>query len=99
MSQAAKLQSAETSPAEEAKPKIPRVEYRLASVSKAAAPTGADGANWCQYVIEGGASPITGWRQGSVRDVTRFAQASADELNERSAGKSVYQRGRPPKKT
>jgi len=74
-------------------------DYRVASVTKVAPPTGAEGRNWYRYVLEGGHSPITGWRSGSLAEVTEFAQSSADELNERRAGKNVgYARGRPPKK-
>ena len=78
------------------KPKLMGFDYRVGSVTKTSAPDGADGNDWYRYVLEGGHSPISGWRQGSLKDVTEFAQRSADELNERRAGKSVaYARGRP----
>lgn len=76
------------------------LDYRVASVTKAAPPTGMEGADWYRYVLEGGHSPITGWRRGSLADVKAYAQISAEELNERRAGKNVYyQRGRPRQST
>jgi len=81
------------------KPEVTGFNYRVASVTKATPPSGAEGKNWYQYVLEGGHSPITGWRSGSLAEVTEFAQSSADELNQRRAGKNVgYPRGRPAKK-
>lgn len=78
------------------RPKIDALAYRVVSVTKATPPTGMEGADWYRYVLEGGHSPITGWRRGSLADVKAFAQISADELNERRSGKNVYyQRGRP----
>jgi hypothetical protein len=78
------------------RPKLGGLDYHVASVTKATPPTGMEGADWHQYVLEGGHSPITGWRRGSLADVKAYAQVSADELNERRAGKNVYyQRGRP----
>lgn len=74
-------------------------DYRVSSVTKATPPAGMEGGDWYRYVLEGGHSPITGWRRGSLSDVTEFARISADELNERRSGKSVsYQRGRPARK-
>ena len=73
--------------------------YRVESVTKAKPPEGVEGGNWYRYVLTGGASPIIGWRQGSLEDVTDFAQSSVDELNERRAGKrTAYSAGRPAKK-
>ena len=85
--------------ARKTKPKLAEFDYRVGSVTKTAPPAGAEGSDWYRYVLEGGHSPISGWRQGSLKDVTEFAERSADELNQRRAGKSVaYARGRPPAK-
>lgn len=85
--------------AEQKKPSIMGFDYRVGSVTKTQPPSGAEGNDWYRYVLEGGHSPISGWRQGSLEDVTEFAQRSADELNERRAGKSIgYARGRPAAK-
>lgn len=95
----AKSQQAPRQAAEEKKSTIMGFDYRVGSVTKTKPPTGAEGNDWYRYVLEGGHSPISGWRQGSLEDVTEFAQRSADELNERRAGKSIgYARGRPPAK-
>ena len=96
MSNLPKSQGAVAPSNQSARPKVGGLEYRVASVTKAAPPTGMEGADWYRYVLEGGHSPITGWCRGSLADVKAYAQVSADELNERRAGKNVYyQRGRP----
>jgi hypothetical protein len=58
--------------------------FRVALVEKAAAPQGAEGDNWCRYVLESGHSAITGWRRGSLQEVTQHAIRSTEELNTRS---------------
>ena len=58
--------------------------YRVASVEPSTAPQGAEGNNWCRYVLERGYAAITGWRRGSLREITRHAARYAKELNARS---------------
>ena len=96
MSHSPKPQGAAAVTERKSLPKVDGLAYRVASVTKATPPTGLDGTDWYRYVLEGGHSPITGWRRGSLADVKAYAQISADELNERRSGKNVYdQRGRP----
>lgn len=61
--------------------------YRVALVEKATCPAGGDGKNWHRYVLDGVRSPITGLRQGTMKEVTEYAQQCADELNARASGK------------
>jgi hypothetical protein len=61
--------------------------YKVTSVVKAKAPGGADG-NWYRYVLEGGRSPITGLRRGTLKEVTEHAKRCAADLNERNSGRS-----------
>jgi len=61
--------------------------YKVTSVAKTKAPSGADG-NWYRYVLEGGRSPITGIRRGTLKEVTEHAKRCAADLNERNSGRS-----------
>jgi hypothetical protein len=61
--------------------------YKVTSVAKTKAPEGADG-NWYRYVLEGGRSPITGIRRGTLKEVTDHAKRCAADLNERNSGRS-----------
>ena len=61
--------------------------YSVASVYQAQGPGGAEG-DWYRYVLEGGCSPITGLRRGSLDEVTEHANRCAQELNERNNGRS-----------
>jgi len=62
-------------------------QYHVASVDKAPAPAGTDG-DWYCYVLDGGRSPITGLRRGTLIEVTEHARRCARDLNERNNGKS-----------
>jgi len=59
-------------------------QYCVALVEKAAVPDGAVGDNWYRYVLESGCSEITGWRRGSLQEVTQHAMRCAEELNARN---------------
>jgi len=59
-------------------------DFRVALVEKAAAPQGAEGDNWCRYVLESRRSAITGWRRGSLQEVIQHATRFTEELNTRS---------------
>ncbi len=61
--------------------------YRVSIVDRADATGNADG-DWFRYVLEGGRSPITGLRRGTLAEVTEHATRCAHELNERNNGKS-----------
>lgn len=58
--------------------------YRVASVEKTAVPQGAEGDNWCRYVIDNGYTTLMGWRRGSLREITQHAVRYAEELNTRN---------------
>ena len=70
----------------ETKPNAP--QYRVASVEKSKeGPGGAGGNNWHRYILDGVRSPITGYRQGSLKEVTAYAEQCAIDLNARASGK------------
>jgi hypothetical protein len=66
--------------------------FRVALVEKSAVPQGAEGEDWCRYVIESGRSTITGWRRGSRQEITQYAILCTEELNSRIANGSSYRR-------
>ena len=55
--------------------------FRVALVEEAALPQGAEGDHWCRYVIENAHATMTGWRRGSLQDVTHYARGYTEELN------------------
>lgn len=58
--------------------------FKVVRVEKIDAPDGAQGREWCGYVLESGRSTITGQRRGSLEDVTAYATHFAEQLNARS---------------
>ena len=64
-------------------PSAASADYRLTSVTKTEPPDGAAGANWHRYELARGAATITGYRQGSMKEVTRVAEEIVRGLNER----------------
>ena len=58
--------------------------FRVALVEKSAVPQGADGEDWYRYVLESGYAAITGWRRGSLQEITQHAVRCTEELNARS---------------
>lgn len=58
-------------------------DYRLTSVTKSTPPEGANGGTWHRYELARGTSTITGYRQGSMKEVTRAAEEIVRGLNER----------------
>jgi hypothetical protein len=59
-------------------------DYRVASVEQTAVPEGAEGGNWCRYVIENGYASLMGWRRGSLREITQHAIRCVETLNARN---------------
>ena len=57
--------------------------YRVVSVEPATAPPGAEGNDWCCYALENRHFTLTGWRRGSLREITQYAARYAEELNAR----------------
>ena len=60
--------------------------YPVISVEKIDTPKGAKG-TWYRYVIGQGNTQLTGSRQGTLNQVTAYANEYAQMLNERSGGK------------
>lgn len=58
--------------------------YRVALVEKSVVPQGAEGDNWCRYVLESRQGSVTCWRRGSLQEITQYATHYAEELNIRS---------------
>ena len=59
--------------------------FWVALVEKSVVSQGDEVEDWCRYVLESGYSAITGWRRGSLQEVTQHAIHCAEELNARSA--------------
>jgi hypothetical protein len=60
--------------------------FKLESISKAAAPSGAAGV-WHSYVISQGTNTIEGVRAGTHAEVTTLLHGMVERLNERREGK------------
>ena len=58
--------------------------FRVALVEKSVVPQGAEGEDWHRYVLESEYSAITGWRRGSLQEITQHAIHCTEELNARS---------------
>jgi len=58
--------------------------FRVALVEKSGVPQGAEGEDWYRYVLESEYSAITGWRRGSLQEITQHAIHCTEELNARS---------------
>jgi hypothetical protein len=64
--------------------------YEVATVEKASAPQGAQGGDWCRYVLSSGRSQITGLHRGTLEEVTEYAASCAELVNSRgTTGKSA----------
>ena len=59
--------------------------FRVTLVETATVPEGAEGDDWCRYVIESGHAAITGWRRGSLQEITQHAIRCTEELNARNS--------------
>lgn len=72
--------------------------YQVASVERTEL-DGAQGQDWYRYVLASGRSLITGFRRGSLEEVSEYAQTCADAFNLRSlTGKSSKASGISGKK-
>jgi len=70
---------------------INRVKYQVISIDKIDTPEGMPDGDWYCYVIGYGKSKIDGKKPGTLKNVTRHAEAVAEDLNLRSQNKkSVY---------
>ncbi len=63
--------------------------FKLESISRTAAPDGAEGV-WHCYVISQGTNTITGVRAGTHAEVSILLEQMIERLNERRSGKKGY---------
>jgi len=61
--------------------------YEITSISPIEPPADAQSSEWHSYTITQGKNTIRGYREGSLRSVTRAAELIVEQLNERRAGK------------
>jgi hypothetical protein len=57
--------------------------YHLLSIDNANAPSGSDGSDWVRYRIAQGSNVITGYRRGSLSNVSEHIETVVSGLNER----------------
>ena len=62
--------------------------YEIVSVEPSDPPPDMEGTGWHCYVIGQGENRIRGYRQGSIKSVTRVVEENVARLNERRYGKS-----------
>jgi hypothetical protein len=62
--------------------------YEIVSVEPTDPPADMEGTGWHCYVIGQGENRIRGYRQGSIKAVTRAVEETVARLNERRYGKS-----------
>lgn len=77
------LRPAAPAAADPAQPARPGARFRVGRIEKSQVPGGGDGADWHRYVLENGCNSITGFRRGTLQQVTEHALQLAQELNER----------------
>lgn len=65
---------------------IKKLKYQVVSVEKITTPEGLPGDDWHRYVIGQGSSQIEGKKPGSLKSVTKHAEAVAEDLNLRKGG-------------
>ena len=68
-------------------PTAAELQFKLDSIAKAAAPSGATGM-WHSYVISQGANKIAGVRAGTHEEVAELLRVFVERLNERREGKT-----------
>lgn len=60
--------------------------YKLISIEPTDAPEEQDGENWFRYTIGQGDNRIYGYRQGSLRTITKSVEELVVVLNDRRGG-------------
>src|SRR5688572_31127930 len=71
--------------------------YRLISIDRTGAPTGATGDDWVIYRIAQGANVVTGYRRGRRQDVSVAVESMVEALNVRHLVKGrLYRSARLP---
>lgn len=67
------------------------LKYIVESVEKIETPEGMPAGNWFRYVISHGKSKIDGTKPGTLKGVTKHAEAMVDDLNIRAKNnRSTY---------
>jgi hypothetical protein len=61
--------------------------YEIQSVRPTEPPSDMEGSDWHNYVIVQGTNTIQGYRQGSLKSVTKAVREIVFRLNERRTGK------------
>lgn len=61
--------------------------YEIVSIIQTNSPLGADGSDWHRYEIAHGTNTISGYKQGSLSNVTAAVEENVAQLNERQFGK------------
>jgi len=70
-------------------PAIVRKLYEIKSILKTDPPPGAEGSDWYRYEIAHGTNCISGYKQGSLDEVTEAMEENIVMLNERQFGKKA----------
>jgi len=68
---------------------IARTLYEIKSISKTDPPPGAEGKDWYRYEIAHGTNSISGYKQGTLDEVTVAMEENVLLLNERQFGKKA----------
>lgn len=68
---------------------IVRKLYEIKSILKADPPPGAEGKDWYRYEIAHGTNSISGYKQGTLDEVTEAMEENIVQLNERQFGKKA----------
>ena len=63
--------------------------YEIKSILKADPPAGAEGDDWYRYEIAHGTNSISGYKQGTLEEVTEAMEENVVQLNERQFGKKA----------
>lgn len=82
-------------------PQQERIEPRfsIVSIEKCAPPEGMPGKNWYCYVVGDKGNKITGYKSGTLKNVTQHVEEFTEGLNERSVkGYSPSARASRPRK-
>jgi len=68
---------------------IVRKLYEIKSIIKTDPPPGAEGKDWYRYEIAHGTNCISGYKQGTMDEVSEAMEENVLQLNERQFGKKA----------
>lgn len=73
--------------------------FQIESIEKCPPPQGMAGTNWYRYIVGDQGNKITGYKSGTLKNVTQHVEEFTEGLNERSVkGYSPSARASRPKK-